>query len=148
MGISVTRRMASTQHAIHSYFIWLILLSYVAAAFFPGFGLSIRSAEFGSIELGPSRIALSLPPAMLAILLLNAGLGARSKDLGEVARVPASPGCRRCGPLAFITAVSITMKFWHNPEEVQQILTSLALIAAMPIQAISASSPPSAMARA
>ncbi|MEK4032277.1 bile acid:sodium symporter [Methylocystis sp. IM3] len=136
-GVLLAKRMTSIQHAIHSYFIWLILLSYVAAAFFPGLGLSIRSAEFGSIALGPSRIALSLPPAMLAFLLLNAGLGARSKDLGTVARYPRLLAAGVAGnlfaPLAFITAVSITMKFWHNSEEVQQILTGLALIAAMPI---------------
>ena len=137
MEISLARRMASIQHAIHNYFIWLVLLSYVAAAFFPGFGLSIRSAEFGAIELGQSRIAFSLPPAMLAFLLLNAGLGARGKDLRELARYPRLLAVGVAGnilaPLAFIAAVSITMKLWHNPEEVQQILTGLALIAAMPI---------------
>lgn len=36
-------------------------------------------------------------------------------------------------PLAFIALVSLLMRFWHNTDEVQQIMTGLALIAAMPI---------------
>ena len=36
-------------------------------------------------------------------------------------------------PLAFILAVSFIMKLWYNPREAQQLLTGLALVAAMPI---------------
>lgn len=35
--------------------------------------------------------------------------------------------------LAFVGLVFGTMKPWHNPDEVQQILTGLALVASMPI---------------
>jgi hypothetical protein len=33
----------------------------------------------------------------------------------------------------FILVVSQTMRFWHNPDEVQNILVGLALVASMPI---------------
>jgi bile acid:Na+ symporter, BASS family len=36
-------------------------------------------------------------------------------------------------PVAFIVAVSFLMHIWHDPEEVQQILVGLALVASMPI---------------
>src|SRR5262249_15496578 len=36
-------------------------------------------------------------------------------------------------PIAYIFAVSQTMRLWHNPDEVQNILVGLALVASMPI---------------
>lgn len=36
-------------------------------------------------------------------------------------------------PLLFIIAIDLPMRFWHNAEEVQQILVGLALVASMPI---------------
>ncbi len=36
-------------------------------------------------------------------------------------------------PILYIGAVSLGLRFWHNPDEVQNILVGLALIASMPI---------------
>jgi BASS family bile acid:Na+ symporter len=36
-------------------------------------------------------------------------------------------------PIAFILLVSQTLRLWHNPDEVQNILVGLALVASMPI---------------
>lgn len=128
---------AAIQHTIHRYFIWLVLASYLLAALFPGLGLSLRNANLGSIGVGDTKIVVSLPPLMLAFLLFNAGLGARMSDLANLLRHPrllaVGVSANVLAPLAFILGVNVTMRLWHNPEEVQQILTGLALIAAMPI---------------
>ncbi len=137
MKVGPSRIASEIQHTIHKSLIWLVLLSYVTAAFLPEFGLSIRSIELGSVEVAQSKITFSLPPAMLAFLLFNAGLGTKTTDLADLARHPrlliTGVAGNLIAPLAFILAVSITMRLWHNPDEVQQILTGLALIAAMPI---------------
>jgi BASS family bile acid:Na+ symporter len=128
---------AKLQHTIHQYFIWIVNLSYLAAAFFPSFGLSVRSFSLPSIHILNTTIALNVPSILLAILLFNAGLGTKARELMNLAR---DPGLLAGGlatnvlaPLAFIAAVSVVMRRWHNPDELQQILTGLALIAAMPI---------------
>src|SRR2546430_15629845 len=64
-------------------------------------------------------------------------LGVRTKELAGLLRNPSFLLVGALGnlfvPLAFIVGVSVTMKLWHNPDEVQQILTGLALVASMPI---------------
>src|SRR5262249_5145805 len=36
-------------------------------------------------------------------------------------------------PIAFIVVVAQTMRLWHNPDETQNVLVGLALVASMPI---------------
>jgi bile acid:Na+ symporter, BASS family len=131
------RFLTELQHAIHQRFIWIVLSSYLAAALFPGFGLALRKVNLGAVSLGAVEIPVTLPPMMLALLLFNAGLGARVGELKTMARHPRLLAVGVAGnllaPLAFIAAITAAMKFWPDPEEVQQILTGLALIAAMPI---------------
>jgi BASS family bile acid:Na+ symporter len=74
---------------------------------------------------------------MLAFLLFNAGLGIRTSELTSLMRNTSPLVAGAAGnllvPLAFVAGASVTMKLWHDPDEVQQILTGLALVAAMPI---------------
>ena len=137
MSVDSVRAIAIIQHFIHKYFIWIITSSYIIAATFPGFGLLIRSVELGSIGIAQTRVNFSLPPMMLAFLLFNAGLGIRTTELTSLMRNPiplvAGAAANLLVPLAFVAGVSVTMKLWHDPDEVQQILTGLALVAAMPI---------------
>ena len=109
----------------------------MVAAVLPGPGLFIRSIDFGSLSIGQARITLSLPPAMLAFLLFNAGLGVKTAELSGLARRPwlliAGASANVLGPLTLIVAVYAAMGLWHNPDEVQRILTGLALVASMPI---------------
>ena len=111
--------------------------SYVVAAMLPGFGLWIRNLNMGSVPLFQGILVFSLPPIMLASLLFNAGLGVRRAELKHMLRKPlvllGGVFGNVVAPMAFITAVSFAMRFWHNPEEVQQILVGLALVASMPI---------------
>lgn len=128
---------AALVHIIHGHFIWVIVASYVIAAFLPAFGLWIRHAEFGGSEMQHGQRGISLPLFMLALLLFNAGLGARTGELRQLLHRPLVLVGGLFGnlatPLAFIIALSFAMRLWHNPEEVQQILVGLALVAAMPI---------------
>ena len=124
-------------HFIHRHFIWIIVSSYIVAAVLPGFGLGIRNLNLGSVTVFQGKLVFSLPPIMLASLLFNAGLGVRTAELKHMLRKPlvllGGVFGNVAAPMAFIMAVSFAMRFWHNPEEVQQILVGLALVASMPI---------------
>jgi BASS family bile acid:Na+ symporter len=116
---------------IHHNFLWLLLGSYAVAAVFPGPGLAIRAVSFGETT------GLTLPVAMLAFLLLNAGLGMQAGQLKHLLRHPlalaAGLAANLAVPIAYVFLVSLTLRAWHNPDEVQNILVGLALVASMPI---------------
>jgi BASS family bile acid:Na+ symporter len=122
---------------LHRRFIWFVLASYVIAGFFPQFGLWIRAVSFGELELFGQKTKITLPVLMLALLLLNAGLGVRTSRLQNLVHRPLLPLAALVAnlaiPLAFILVVSRVMRVWHNPDEVQNILVGLALVASMPI---------------
>jgi len=132
----------SLVHWMHHHFIWVIVGSYVLAALSPAFGLWIRQVNIGSLEWHPAKIKLSLPPIMLSLILFNAGLGVRTRELMQLLDKPALLLSGVVGniatPVIFIIALSGAMNVWHNPEEVQQILMGLALVASMPIAGASA----------
>ena len=124
-------------HAVHRLFIWLVVGSYVLAAIVPQFGLWIRSASLGRVPIAGGMIDLSFPAILLAWLLFNAGLGVKPRELRKLLTQPfvlvVGLVANLAIPLAFIALLSQTMRIWHNPEEVQQILVGLALVASMPI---------------
>jgi bile acid:Na+ symporter, BASS family len=82
-------------------------------------------------------IQISLPMLLLGLLLLNAGLGVEVAQLRHLLRRPwvlvVGLAANLFLPIAYIFAVSQTMRVWHNPDEVQNILVGLALVASMPI---------------
>lgn len=129
--------LAGVFHFIHRYFLWLLIGSYVFAGLLPTWGLSIRNVTFGHMTLWGETTRISLPMVMLAFLLLNAGLGIETGGLSKLVRGPrvllAGLAANLLVPLAFIFAVSVMMRVWHKPEQVQTILVGLALVAAMPI---------------
>src|SRR3974377_1100496 len=99
---------------IHKHFIWIFLACYGVAAFFPQFGLWIRNAS-------PSR-SFTLPMLMLALLLINAGLGVNTREFRNLMRKPLLLLTGLLGnlliPIAFCFMVSHTMHLWHNTDEV------------------------------
>jgi BASS family bile acid:Na+ symporter len=129
--------LARFSHFLHRYFIWVLLGSYAVAAVAPGVGLAIKNVSLGSFYLFGERVAVSLPMLLLALLLLNAGLGVQTGQLRHLLRQPwilaSGLAANLLVPIAYIFVVSQTMRVWHNPDEVQNILVGLALVASMPI---------------
>jgi transposase len=76
---------AEAVHVVHN---WIIVLSYIIGATFPGLGLMIRRIELGSINVARTQINFLLPLVMLAFLLFNAGLGIRTTELTSLMRNP------------------------------------------------------------
>ncbi len=103
----------------------------------PLFGLWIREVKLATVGAPWHTLEVSLPLLMLASLLFNAGLGVKIEELRHLLSKPQVLLLGVLGnvatPLTFIIALSPVMGLWHNPEEVQQILVGLALVAAMPI---------------
>jgi BASS family bile acid:Na+ symporter len=130
-------KVAGYEHAIRRNLIWIIALSYVMAGVLPGLGLALRSLDLGHVNLFHFRISFLLPPLMLGLLLFNGGLGVKADDLKHVVKRPiillGGGFANVAVPLAFIVAASIALRLWHNPEESQQILVGLAIVASMPI---------------
>jgi bile acid:Na+ symporter, BASS family len=134
-------RVERLSHFLHKNLLWLLLGSYAVAAAWPGPGLKARSVSVGEVALFHERVNLSLPVLTLAALLLNAGLGVRVSQLRGLARRPvallAGLAANLLIPISYILGVSLVMYAWHNPDEVQNILVGLALVASMPIAASS-----------
>lgn len=129
-------------HFIHKHFFYCIIASYIAGGLFPGFGLSIRDTHFGTFTfIDGSKVKVSLALIMLSILLFNAGLGVLKSELANLFKHPkllvVGLAANLSIPILFTFLISITMVLWHNPDEVQNILVGLALIASMPIAASS-----------
>jgi BASS family bile acid:Na+ symporter len=115
-------------HWVHHHFLALLIGSYLVAGLVPAPGLAIRNVALGGV---------TLPMLMLALLLFNAGLGIETDRLKTLLRRPrvllGGLAANLLVPVAFIFGVSLVLRTWHNPDEVQTILLGLALVAAMPI---------------
>jgi BASS family bile acid:Na+ symporter len=136
------RLLEAGAHFLHRHFLWLLIGAYLLAGLVPWPGLWVCGLSLGNITLGPESAALSLPGAMLAWLLLNAGLGVEVGRLREMLHKPqllaAGLAANLVLPLVFILGLSQTLRLWHNVDEVQNILVGLALVASMPVAGSSA----------
>ena len=128
---------APLSRRVHHHFVWLLIGSYAVAAVLPGPGMWIRKVSLGEFVLFQEHVCLSLPTVMLGLLLLNAGLGIRATRLFSLARNPfilvAGLVANLVVPVAFVLGVAQSLRLWHNPDEVQDILVGLALVASMPV---------------
>ena len=123
---------------IHKHFLWFILAVYIIAVIYPNPGLHMRDISFGDLVwLDKSTVKLSLPLIMLSFLLFNAGVGAKTSELKGLVNHPSSLifglVCNIFIPIIFIYIIKNLMFFWHDPDEVQNILVGLAILASMPI---------------
>lgn len=131
-------KIIASSHWIHQNFLWIVLSLYTIAIIFPNFGKEIRDISFGNLVwLDQSSVKLSLPLLMLSFLLFNAGLGVKNKELKMIIKQPGILFSGLLGnllvPLFFIFVAHFLGMFWHNPDEMQNILVGLAIIASMPI---------------
>jgi BASS family bile acid:Na+ symporter len=102
----------------------------------------MRNISFAVIGRNDEPTHVSLSMLMLAGLLFNAGLGVRAAQLSGLLRRPrvliVGLMANLAIPVVFIFGVAQGMARWHNPDEVQDLLVGLALVAAMPIAGSSA----------
>ena len=127
---------------LHERLIWFVTGSYLLAAIIPGPGLWIKDVSLGTFSISGVRIHASLPLAMLAALLFNAGL---SVDTQQIRRLLQQPIALITGlaanlivPVGFVFVVALTMASWHDKDAMQIILVGLAFIVSMPVAGSSA----------
>lgn len=74
---------------------------------------------------------------MLSILMFNASLGLKCSDVKDLMQkkylLLAGLAATLIIPIIYIYGMTIAMRLWYEPFEVQYILVGLALVAAMPI---------------
>lgn len=130
-------------HFIHKLFLPLLLITYVLAAIVPQLGLSMRAISFGDISLpglGKTHVSLSL--VMLSFLLFNAGLGIKTSELLCLENKPqllfVGFLANMIVPVLLSFVLRSAMTYWHNDDEIQNLMVGLAFIIAMPITGSSA----------
>jgi len=130
-------RLSSLAHFLHARLLWLLLAVYILAALLPGPALALRAISFAPGAGAVLGVPLTLPAVLLAVLLFNAGFGARisaMRRLGQSSLVlGAGTLVNLAAPVLAILATSVLLRFWDNPAEVQNVLTGMVLIASMPI---------------
>ncbi|MBN9127817.1 MAG: bile acid:sodium symporter [Nitrosospira sp.] len=127
----------SISHFLHRHLLRFLIAAYVIAVILPAPGLWIRGISFGEVGIFQQRTSISLLMIMLAMLMFNAGLGLQISHLKKILHMKhvlaAGLGANLAIPIAYVFGVTIAMRLWYEPLEVQHILVGLALIAAMPI---------------
>lgn len=122
---------------LHRHLLWLLIASYAVAALLPAFGLWMRDVSLWHMPMFHAGTSISVPMALLAVLLFNAGLGVREMPsrswLRKGKALWLGVGANLAVPLAFILLAAQGLHFWHNSDEVQNLLVGLALVASMPI---------------
>jgi BASS family bile acid:Na+ symporter len=131
------KRTATVSHFLHRHFLWLLLGAYAAAALAPGPGLWLKNLTLLEWQFLDEPARVTLPMLMLAVLLLNAGLGADTSRPRELLRglplLGAGLAANLLIPLTFTAGVAATLSSWPEPDETQSIVVGLALVAAMPV---------------
>ncbi len=134
--------LAVVAHALHRHFLWLLLIAYAVAALLPEPGLWLRGLNCGEVGLFGETVQLSLPVALLAFLLFSTGLTVQSGRMTSLVRRPAilavGLAANLVVPLGFLFALGVLLRLWPSPDEAQQLLIGLGLVAAMPIAGSSA----------
>ncbi len=134
-----TETMNSVYRWIHHHLLKILLVAYGVAAVFPGPGNWIRSTGATVVGKGSAfEFQFSLIQLLLAFLLFNAGTACRLQDFKKMIAQPYTLVLgvlfNFLAPLAFISVFAVLGRhFWHNADEIQNVLTGLAIIASMPI---------------
>src|SRR4051794_10866909 len=127
----------SISHLVHRHLLWFLIGAYLIAMVLPTPGLWIRNMSFGEVSLFQQKTNISLLMVMLGILMFNAGLGLKFSDIKSLMRCKylllTGLAANLAIPIIYVWVMTIPMRLWYEPFEVQYILVGLALVAAMPI---------------
>src|SRR5438445_6460011 len=122
---------------LHRHFLFLLLAAYAMAAVWPWLGIEAKDCTLARVVVRHEVVPLTLPMLLLAALLLNAGVGA---DTSELAKLVQQPQVVLAGlvmnlllPVGFTAVLIQGMRLWHNPDETQDLLVGVAIVAAMPV---------------
>jgi BASS family bile acid:Na+ symporter len=124
------RLIPAVSHFLHRHLLWFLVGAYTAAAFWPGPGVWFQEVTLG--QIAPVR----LPMLLLALMLLNGGVGVQSRPRELMRTAPllaAGLAANLVLPLAFIFVAARMLRPWQEPDEAQCLLVGLALVAAMPV---------------
>jgi BASS family bile acid:Na+ symporter len=115
--------------------LWIMLLAYALAAGWPEPGLALRAVTL--LHLGGA--AVPLQAGLLAAMVLNAGLTARTEALPALLRHPRALlvgiAANALLPTVLLALGAVAAGGWHNPREAQSLLVGLVLVGAMPVAA-------------
>jgi bile acid:Na+ symporter, BASS family len=127
----------SISHFIHKHFLLILLCAYGLAVILPGPGLLLRDSSIGRMTMSGFDLKISPPLIMLAVLLFNAGLGIKIQEIKHLSKKPALAICgflaNSLVPILLIFMLRGVVSAWHDQDELQNLLTGLALIVSMPI---------------
>jgi BASS family bile acid:Na+ symporter len=122
---------------VHRHFLLLLLAAYALAAVWPWLGMTVKDIVLTRIVVLHEAVSLTLPMLLLASLLLNAGLSADASELAKLVQQPyvvlAGLVMNLLLPVGFAALLIQGMRLWHNPDETQNLLVGLAIVAAMPV---------------
>ncbi|MFJ2766409.1 bile acid:sodium symporter family protein [Streptomyces sp. NPDC087300] len=123
--------------AVQRRLLVLMLGCYVLAGLCPAPGEALRALAF-RIPVGTAGTAeLTLPMALLAVMLFNAGLGVRITDLRVVLRQPwrltLGIAANALLPVLLLPCVALALRGWPDRAETEGLVVGLLLVLAMPI---------------
>ena len=117
--------------------VWLLLGTYVLGALVPEPGLRARAGDLAAVSLAGGSVSVSVPVAMLGLLLIVAGLSTNVEEFKRLFHTPAvlasGVAVNAVYPILFAVAASVLLARWPETDETQSILAGLAIIGAMPI---------------
>ncbi|WP_188273065.1 bile acid:sodium symporter [Streptomyces sp. CBMA152] len=120
--------------AAQQWLLGLMLGCYVVAGIVPGPGEVMRGLRL-PLAVGGRELTLSM--GLLAIMLFNAGLGVRVRDIGGVLRRPLplllGITANALLPVVLLPALALFLRSWPDLLEVECLLVGVMLVLAMPI---------------
>lgn len=126
---------------LHRSFLWLLVGGYVLAGVAPAAGRWLTGLA-GTGNLFGHAIRVSVPAAMLGVLLFAAGFAVRGEHLRGVFRRPSALILGLVAsiavPVLVLLAAVPLLALWHDPAEARDVLVGLAVVAAMPVAGSSA----------
>jgi BASS family bile acid:Na+ symporter len=136
-----TQRGQGFSEFLHTHFLWLLVGAYALAGLAPAAGRWLSSFA-GAGEVCGHAVRVSVPAAMLSVLLFAAGFAVKGEHLRGVFRRPlaltAGLTASIAVPVLILVMGAPLVSLWHDPVEARDLLVGLTVVAAMPVAGSSA----------